>query len=202
MTVSRNCTAALIASVIALNLWQAEAGAKETNATSKKSVANHPTVQTAIDPSVIDPVGKLAEISSHVSQSSNELAAISQALSQLDNEISNVDKKNGGKVSKASLDSLQKRFKATIARSYVVEKRVKDSLAKSQADIKNVRLALTAIQKDRASGNTRRPVMSDAEINECLKDLEDLSATIKDLQKSLVDNADEKESKSSKNSTK
>jgi hypothetical protein len=162
---------AVIAAVSAFSLgWSTAAGAADRaeGAKAVKSAgpeARQATGSTAtknavsLDPSVIDPVGKLAEISASVSQSSNELTAISQDLDKLTKE--------------------------TIARSYDVEKRVKDSLTKSQADIENVRLALTSIQSERAGGAARRPVMTDDEINECLKDLNDLSATIKSLQLSL-----------------
>jgi cob(I)alamin adenosyltransferase len=188
---------AVIAAVSAFSLgWSTAAGAADRaeGAKAVKSAgpeARQATGSTAtknavsLDPSVIDPVGKLAEISASVSQSSNELTAISQDLDKLTNELSRVEKDHTAKVTKASLDALQKRFKETIARSYDVEKRVKDSLTKSQADIENVRLALTSIQSERAGGAARRPVMTDDEINECLKDLNDLSATIKSLQLSL-----------------
>jgi len=141
----------------------------------------------ALDPTVIDPVGKLAEISHSVSQSSNELSAISKALDELNEELARVEKERPTKVTKASLDALQKRFKDTIDRSYVVEKKVTDSLAKSQTDVENVRQALISIRKERAAGSSRRAVMTDAEINECLKDLDDLGKTIAALKQSLVD---------------
>jgi chromosome segregation ATPase len=141
----------------------------------------------ALDPSVIDPVGKLAEISASVSRSSSELTAISKALDKLNDELAQVEKEKPGKVTKASFEALQKRYNDTIARSYIVEKRVKDSLAKSQLDIGNVHRALKAIQSERVAGSTHKPVMTDAEISECLKDLDDERATIKALQQSLVD---------------
>src|SRR5471030_2784935 len=63
-----------------------------------------------LDPSVIDPVGKLHQISEAVSQSSNELASISQALDKLNDELARVEKARAGKVTKASFQALQKRF--------------------------------------------------------------------------------------------
>ncbi len=64
---------------------------------------------------------------------------------------------------------------------------MKDSLAKSQADIENVHKALKIIQAERLTGSNNKPVMTDGEIAECLKDLDDERATIKALQQSLVD---------------
>jgi len=144
----------------------------------------------ALDPTVIDPVGKLSQISAEVSHSSSELSEISKALDQLNDELARVEKEKPTRVTKASLDALQKRFKDTIDRSYVVEKKVTDSLAKSQTDVENVRQALIAIRNERAAGSSRRAVMTDAEIGECLKDLDDLSHTIKALKQSLVDDED------------
>ncbi|MBS1996911.1 MAG: hypothetical protein JSS86_11395 [Cyanobacteria bacterium SZAS LIN-2] len=145
------------------------------------------SAQAALDPSVIDPVGKLSQISSAVAQSSNELSEISKALDQLNEELARVEKERPTKVTKASLDALQKRFKDTIERSYVVEKKVNDSLSKSQSDVENVRKALVSIQRERAAGTSHRPVMTDGEISECLKDLDDLTGTIKALKHSLTD---------------
>jgi uncharacterized phage infection (PIP) family protein YhgE len=162
------------------------AGAALAGTTKEKQVTV-PTQRAPLDPSVIDPVGKLHEISDSVSQSSNELTSISQALDKLNDELAKVEKERPGKVTKASFEALQKRFKDTIDRSYVVEKRVKDSLAKSQTDIENVHRALKAIQTERAGGTSRKAVMTDSEIAECLKDLDDERATIKALQQSLVD---------------
>jgi hypothetical protein len=155
--------------------------------TIKDKTPPRQTQGATLDPSVIDPVGKLHEISNSVSQSSSELASISQALDKLNDELARVEKERPAKVTKASFESLQKRFKDTIDRSYVVEKRVKDSLAQSQRDIENVYKALQAIQAERAGGTTRKTVMTDSEIAECLKDLDDERATIKALQQSLVD---------------
>jgi hypothetical protein len=149
--------------------------------------AGKPKPAATLDPSVIDPVGKLAEISSSVAQSSKELTSISQALDKLNDELARVEKERPDKVTKASFEALQKRFKDTIARSYVVEKKVKDSLAQSQTDIENVHRALKAIQAERLAGTGRKAVMTDAEIAECLRDLDDERATIKALQQSLVD---------------
>jgi hypothetical protein len=151
-----------------------------------------------LDPGVIDPVGKLSRISASVSNSSKELEDISQALEKLNDELSKSEKATSAKITKAQLDVLQKRFQSTIDRSYIVEKEVKDSLAKDQRDIENVRVVLREIQKERqvkavpkagpgAANRPRRPVMTDGEIAECLKDLDDLSTTIKGLQQSLVD---------------
>jgi len=152
----------------------------------------HAESAVTLDPTVIDPVGKLSQISAEVSQSSNELSDISKALDQLNDELARVEKEKPTRVTKASLDALQKRFKDTIDRSYVVEKKVTDSLAKSQTDVENVRQALIAIRSERAAGTTRKAVMTDAEIGECLKDLDDLSHTIKALKQSLVDDDDDK----------
>ncbi len=46
----------------------------------------------ALDPSVIDPVGKLAEISSSVAQSSSELSSISAALDKLNYDLEHLQK--------------------------------------------------------------------------------------------------------------
>jgi hypothetical protein len=158
-----------------------------TAETIKDKTPSQRTQGAMLDPSVIDPVGKLHEISNSVSQSSSELTSISQALDKLNDELARVEKERPAKVTKASFESLQKRFKDTIDRSYVVEKRVKDSLAQSQRDIENVYKALKNIQAERVAGTARKAVMTDAEIAECLKDLDDERATIKALQESLVD---------------
>jgi len=177
----------------------ADAG-KDKAAASQLQNASTDKLTTALDPSVIDPVGKLAQISNSVAQSSSQLTSISQDLDHLNDELARVERERPVKVTRAYLDGLEKRFKETIARSYVVEKRVKDSLAKSQSDIDNVHKVLSSIRAERAAGTGRKAVMTDSEIAECLKDLEDLRATIKALQQSLVDDHAKPNSKpSSKN---
>ena len=148
------------------------------------------TKTAQIDPSVIDPVGQLQKISAQVKASSTELETIATELDKLNAELDKLEGKTAKNIDRKQFAALEKRFDITLARSAAVEKKVGLSLSKSLKDIDNVRFALKKVEQARLQnkGKGPKPILSDRDLKECLKDLADLDKTVRELQASLKDN--------------
>lgn len=144
-----------------------------------------------IDPSVVDPVGQLQKISAQVKASSIELESIAAELDKLNGELDKLEGKTAKDIDRKQFAALEKRFDLTLARSTAVEKKVGLSLSKSLKDIDNVRSALKKVehdrQQERLKGKKLKPILSDKDLKECLKDLTDLDKTVRELQANLKD---------------
>lgn len=144
-----------------------------------------------IDPSVVDPVGQLQKISGQVKASSIELESIAAELDKLNGELDKLEGKTAKDIDRKQFAALEKRFDLTLARSTAVEKKVGLSLSKSLKDIDNVRSALKKVehdrQQERLKGKKLKPILSDKDLKECLKDLTDLDKTVRELQANLKD---------------
>ncbi|CAN5210617.1 hypothetical protein BH11CYA1_BH11CYA1_32100 [soil metagenome] len=177
-------TILLAASLLALQLSSANSPALAQPA--------KPEVKSAgqIDPSVIDPVGQLQKISAQVKASSTELETIASELDKLNAELDKLEGKTAKNIDRKQFAALEKRFDLTLARSAAVEKKVGLSLGKSLKDIDNVRMALKKVEQERLQnkGKGPKPILSDRDLKECLKDLADLDKTVRELQTNLKDN--------------
>jgi len=142
---------------------------------------------SAIDPSVIDPVRQLQQISAAVKASRVELSSIAAELDKVNHELDRFEGKPAKDIDRKQFALLGDRFNSTLARSGAVEKKVSQSLAKSLKDIDNVKAALKRIQSERLVNKNTKHALSDSELKECLKDLSDLDKTVRELQTSLKD---------------
>ena len=146
-----------------------------------------------IDPSVIDPVGKLREISSSVARSAKELEKVGDDLDKLNKDLDGLDKKSQKetKISQKDFLVLEHKYHQTIDRSEAIEKRVTNALGQNLKDIEAVRTVLKQIAANRAKNKNTKRILSDQDLKGCLEDLSDLEKTVKQLQASLKDDEEE-----------
>lgn len=146
-----------------------------------------------IDPSVIDPVGKLREISSSVARSAKELEKVGDDLDKLNKDLDGLDKKSQKetKISQKDFLVLEHKYHQTIDRSEAIEKRVTNALGQNLKDIDAVRTVLKQIAANRAKNKNTKRILSDQDLKGCLEDLSDLEKTVKQLQASLKDEEEE-----------
>lgn len=178
--------AALNVVTIATRADAAPAVATEPSQTRSAKAVKQPA-KAVLDPTVIDPVARLSQISSQVKASRVELSAIAGELDKLMAELDKMEGKPAKDIDRAHFAQLEKRFKSALTRSEAVEKKVGQSLAGNLKDIDNIRNVLKKIQVERAKNSGAKKVLSDAELKECLKDLNDLDATVRELLKNLND---------------
>lgn len=149
----------------------------------------------------VDPVGKLREISDSVGKSAKELESVATDLDKLSDELDALEKLPPGPGSRKKVEELELRFKTTIKRSETVEKKARTALDDNDKEIASLRKALTSVKSARKAENGAT-AMSDPDIKECLKNLDDIESTVKDLRKALDDSAIEAEKpKAKKNKT-
>lgn len=148
-----------------------------------------PAAAGDIDPSVIDPVGKLREISASVARSSKELEKVGDELDKLNKDLDGLDKKsqNDKKLTQKDFLVLEHKYHQTIDRSEAIEKQVTSALGQNLKDIENVRVVLKQIAADRTKNKNSKHILSDGDLQECLQNLGELETTVKQLQASLKD---------------
>jgi chromosome segregation ATPase len=153
-----------------------------------------------IDPSVIDPVGKLRDISNSVARSAKELERVGDDLDKLNKDLDGLDKKSQKetKISQKDFLVLEHKYHQTIDRSEAIEKRVTNALGQNLKDIEAVRTVLKQIAANRAKNKNTKRILSDQELKGCLEDLSDLEKTVKQLQASLRDDEEENDQAQSK----
>lgn len=150
-----------------------------------------------------DPVGKLNQLTVSVRKRAKELEDIAKDLDKVSAEIDEVEKLPPKSLSKEKFADIEKRFQATIKRSEDLEKVVKGELDVTSGEIVQVRKTLESIATDRKNGAKPASSLSDEELKECNKNLNDLEKTVAEL-KSVLDDKDDKvaESQPSKNNSK
>ena len=192
MKISAKSLAYLLAGGAAAGALAFVSAGAQTAATKVGTAAKTATVKTeppksTIDSTVIDPVARLAQISKQVKASSTELSAIATELDKLMAELDKMEGKPAKDIDRAHFARLEKRFNTALAQSEAVEKKVGQSLSGNLKDIATVRAVLKNVEAERRQNKNIKKVMSDAELKECLKDLSDLDATVRELLNNLKD---------------
>lgn len=146
-------------------------------------------IAAGLDPSVIDPVGKLSEISNSVAQSTKELEKVGDELDKLNKDLDGLGKKShkDKKPTQKDFMVMEHRYHQTIQHSEDIEKRIALTLGQNLKDIQAVRSALKKIESERLHAKNTKRILSDKDLRECLVDLDDLEKTVKQLQDSLKD---------------
>ncbi len=141
-----------------------------------------------------DPVGKLNQLTTSVRKRAKELEDIAKDLDKVSAEIDEVEKLPPKSLSKEKFADIEKRFQSTIKRSEDLEKVVKGELDKTSGEIVQVRKALDTIATERKNGAKPASNLSDEELKECNKNLNDLEKTVVEL-KAVLSDKDDKDDK-------
>lgn len=132
-----------------------------------------------------DPVGTLNQLTMSVSRRAKELEAIARELDKISAEIDAMEKLPAKATSKASFIDLDKRLKATVARSSALENQARVEFDLALKKIKALRTTLDALKSSRP--NTSSRTLSDRELADCRKNLDELEVTVKELKNAVSD---------------
>lgn len=138
-----------------------------------------------------DPVGTLNQMTKQVASRAHELEAIADDLDKVSKEIDEFEKLPAKSVSQAKFALLDKKFKATISASEALEKQARSEFSQSLKKIGEVRSSLDSIANDRKSGKKPVTNLTDAEIKDCRKNLDELEKTVLDLSRAVEDKSDD-----------
>ena len=139
-----------------------------------------------------DPVGTLNLMTKQVASRAHELEAIADDLDKVSKEIDEFEKLPAKSVSQAKFALLDKKFKATISESEALEKKARSEFGQNLKKIAEVRACLDSIAADRKSGKKPVTNLTDSEIKDCRKNLDELEKTVIELSRAVDDKGDEK----------
>lgn len=139
-----------------------------------------------------DPVGSLNLMTKQVASRAHELEAIADDLDKVSKEIDEFEKLPAKSINQAKFALLDKKFKAKVSASEALEKKARSEFGLNLKKIAEVRANLDSIATDRKSGKKPVTNLTDAEIKDCRKNLDELEKTVIELSRAVDDKGDDK----------